>query len=279
MLLGPNNRPPLWNVSPALVHPKFRPFWRKALLAVMVTPGGQLVEFDFAGRKLGTMTGAPTKVTVPSLGAAIDFPGGGSQRLAFSGKPAALRKLTAAALIMRDGNVAFASFLATDEGSFNNGYSIGDSGGTSSSFGIVKAGVTAITSGLTISTGVPYFAATSHDEQTGATNFVLRRLDTGALSIATATNTQASSSGDGTFIVGNTRPATLGTLGWNGKVAMGFIADDFQPMAELVRWSEDPWGPFRPWDFSDAKVVYAKPAAGGGGATMIPLHLFFQEAA
>lgn len=130
----------------------------------------------------------------------------------------------------------FVSIFRWVSGAANNFPQLMGFSGTNSSFrlgagpagggdlGLVKGGVVALST-ITLTSGTWYAVVCSHRQDTGEYYLIARPLGGGGLLRAAATNTTASTAGNGTYAVGISRTDYAGS--WNGDVAMGFASFDF----------------------------------------------------
>lgn len=227
-----------------------------ALLSVFVDRG-VLQQADRALGTLGVAAGNPVIGYDGDLGMVIDFDGTGD-RLAYSGHPWAANSDATFAFIGKfDSFAANDSFLTT-RGAVNQGLVFGQISTGTGELRLTKGGVVSTDSGIVPVTGVPYFCAVSYRHSTGEHRFVARRLDTGALSTGSATESSAYSAGDGTFTVGGDQNFATDS---DMKIAAAYISNRCFDSDDLQRWARDPFGVWiepNPLD----PALYVAPAGG-----------------
>lgn len=227
---------------------------------MMISVNSSLNQFDYGNKKLSAVSGtAPVPVVKPVVGNCLQFNDVGN--LEIPGHKAALGSVyTLGCVIIKDTSTSFDMCLGTTDGA-NSGVTLAFGSSLAQPWNLTKSGVIVISSGLTLTADVPYFLAVSHNEISGETNFVQRRLDTGEVQTGAANDTNPSNDGAATWRFGGARD----TFDLRGFLSAGFIVSEFFPTGYLLRWAQDPFGPFRMYD--EAGIVYAVPSAGGGTGT------------
>ena len=207
-----------------------------AQLSIFVDKG-VLQQRDLAKGTLGVAAGNPVVGYDGDLGMVIDFDGTGD-RLSYSAHPWVANSDATMAVIIKIDTLAVNDSMLTTRAASNVGLVMSLDGGSGTTWRLTKGGVVSIDSSITLSTGVPYFLAVSYRHSTGDTRFVTRRLDTGAITLANATNSTAYSAGDGTFTVGGDQNFTTDL---DCKIAAAYISDRCFVTDELQMWSLDPF--------------------------------------
>lgn len=113
-----------------------------------------------------------------------------------------------------------------------------------------------------VALNVPHLVAVSFlDTGTTSTNrltAVLVRFDTGAISTFDSTNFNRSGSTEINPIVANA-VTVAGSQRYFGQIAAVLINRTYMPLAELLAWAQDPWGPWRvplaSWELDVSSVV------------------------
>ena len=123
----------------------------------------------------------------------------------------------------------------------NQGLYLGDTYGSGKDIGVIKGGVGSLNA-VNLAAGTYVFVA-SHRQDTGEYYMLARDLATGRISVATQTNTSASTGGNGTYAIGATRTDTAAL---NGAVYLAFASFDFLPRAAGQRLLLNPWQLFAP---------------------------------
>jgi hypothetical protein len=252
-------RPPVWNVSPGLVHPKWRRLWSKALLAV--AHDGSPIVANHATKRSGAIVGTVARRSLPYIGVGQDTAGGGKHGLNWPIEKVAFSKATFAAVLQVDSVAATQVFLATDDGN-TGGLRVSIAAG--GALQATATGVGAVSTGITLSANTPYFIGMALDAKRDTLLSVVRNLATGAIQTASAAFSPtpvAGTTGLASFGYGR---ATVESV--DGVMAMGFITADAVSLATLQDWALDPWGPFRLWD--ESRVTYA--AGGAQSYTYTP---------
>jgi hypothetical protein len=182
----------------------------------------------------GVISGAPSAATLGVLGPATNFPSASSTAVnSFSGKSTTNdTRITLAALVQWTSTSNQSVLLSTS--SLNSGWRLDVS---TSSIISITAGTVGDLNGPTIVANIPYFVAASVN--TNVVNFVLLRLDTGAL----VTSTTAGSSPiapNGTYQIGNLSAFNLPAKAYVGAA---MISASYLSVPALRQWAQ------RPWDF------------------------------
>lgn len=230
------------------------------------------------GKPQSSTNGTPTAGVDGAIGPFVNFgPGGASDSLYFSGQNTAYNaavgdNYVTIGLILVPTSVTGA-LIYFHNSSDNFGVWAGSTGGN------VYTGLTAFgetpQSGITLSVNVPYFIGYSSFIQgaggsTQLFNFVVKRLDTGAVQLAQATLAAAGSNpprvSSGTYVVGAFSSA--GNAG-KAKIAAAMWSPSFLSQAQLRAWADDPWSFWYPSVQRDLLFRGLSTAAGGGTAYTI----------
>lgn len=214
--------------------------WAAARLAVLFQ-NGQKAQYDHVAGQFSAVVGNTTYTHDPVLGECGLFDGTGD-RLTWSAHTIGANQNTTFACVVRITSFEINDSLLTTRGASNVGLNLGVDAGTGTQLRLTKGGVISTDSGIVLSADVPYFIGASYRHSDGAHRFVVRRLDTGALTTANATNSTAYSAGDGTVCVGGDG---MFSTDMACKMAMAYIGDGFFDTDLLVRWSLDPFAMFR----------------------------------
>ena len=242
--------------------------WAYADLFVAAEAGCNQL-YDHALGDTGTRAGAPVAAVDDVLGPVLSFPGGAAAHVEF----AARAQYASGDLTL--GCMFRIATGATLQGLIHANPSAGSPTGVdlvvlANDMVALNKNNTANINGPTLTAGVPYFLVTSYKAATGATKFVLKRLDTGLVTVTTpAADTQAWSSGLGTIRIG----AYVGgasEASFTGGVAMAYAARRWFSDDVLQRWVEDPWAPLREAEI-DALGPRATVAGGGGAPALTAL--------
>jgi len=178
----------------------------------------------------GALTGTPTALTTP-FGPSCVFSTIG-QHLAYSGKSTGLDAVMCMAMVFTPvTDVANRGYLATSSGA--NGYSFQVDGTGNLRYNV--DGVVSITSAVTIAINTPYFAAMSG--RTGSQSFLIRRLDTGAITTGTTATAYTAIAPSGISWIGDTNG--LGHCG--ARINAVMMSANYFTVPQLMQWAEDPW--------------------------------------
>lgn len=219
--------------------------------------------FDLVRGQLGGIGGNPTTAVVSNM-QKVWVGDGSGDNATFGDRPTTMtgRDIVLAAVVQITGATSAAHRFLTTSNTTNAGFDIeriGDSQGGDLAF--TKGGVVLIDSNLTMPVNVPHFVAASYRDSDGQIEFVVRRLDTGALLTASTTNTQTPSNGDGVWTVGGSSVFTSNM--WSGDIAFAAIGKKYVPVDTLVQWASDPYCFLRRQIQPRIFFVAAAPAAGG----------------
>ncbi len=236
-------KPGRWAISPGLIDPQWRWIWRKAVLAITIRPGDHLNEFDFALKELSVTNGNPTKGTDAFLGGSSLICDGTDDAIEWSNGriPDSYDDDISLGVVAQLASTGTERRIVGTSAAVNGGWAL--SYLSNEIFVLTKGGRTNVQSAITLPANVPLFLAASYRKSDGLTNFVVKRLDTAALTTATATDTQIPINGDGIFYLGGARVFSANMH--DGPVSMGMIVTEYSPMDQLIAWSIDPFGPFR----------------------------------
>lgn len=230
----------------------FNSLWDFCVLA-MVAEWGYVQQYDHvSGAFPSSVDGNPSAGQRAYLGPVLEFDGTGD-RLRFNAHAwPANSDATFGFVIQFDAVDPNDTWLRTSA-TTNAGLVVSVQAGSPFNLRLTKGGVVSIDSSIPIAANVPYFIAVSYKHSTGATRFVVRRLDTGAISTDSQTEGTAYSAGDGTIVVGGDAVFSVDP---DNAMAMAFASQRFHDTDVLVEWSLDPFGPFRmDTAFSPAGIV------------------------
>jgi hypothetical protein len=209
---------------------------------------GSIAAYDSVIPGRGTVSGAPTVSLDPKLGACVAF-GTSSDYFSFAHRSTVNDKNVTMAVVatLNSGSGSDWVFFTSDSsGSGGWRFRVSSSG----TLNIVKNGVAGIDSGISIASSVPYLFIASSNATSGATNFLVKRLDIGSIHTATASDTNSPAAPNGTYALGN----NAGGVGANAKLGAYLFSAQFMSMAQLQGWAADPWGP---WFNDVAASVFA----------------------
>lgn len=147
----------------------------------------------------------------------------------------------------------------------NSGFRIGSSEtgsiGSTTGIGLVKGSVVVLPT-ITITSDIWYALVASHRQDTGKYYMAVKSLDGGTVIRTTATNTLASTAGNGNAGVGISRTDFSGA--WNGGIALAVQAFDWVEEAVARKFLDNPWAIFE-------DLVYPVPTAVSGLPTLTAL--------
>ena len=195
--------------------------------------------FDLVTGKAGTANSSPTTAMSGWIGPSVNFTSSSTMNVSFGGMSTANDTLvTIACIIVLNASGVFESYVSTS--GTNTGWRLGLDQNNSFGMEIIQGGVAVILSNTTLTANVPYFLAAS---TTGAAaNFVIKRLDNGALISAQTAYGSSPSAPNGTYLIGNGN-----STGAQSNIAAAMIGTgSFLTPTQLVQWSTDPWSLWYP---------------------------------
>ena len=237
--------------------PLARRAWKWSFLWSGASPGKDIWD------KAAWTAGASTSRVVGQPGRGVRFPGSTTDGYQRTGAPtAAQTKVTFFAVFnwAGSGGGNFAQLLGTS--STNSGFRIGDLGGASGQIALVKGGVFSLGS-LNLVANTTYALVASHRQDTGEFYLLCRPIRGGPTLRSSASDTSASTGGDGNFGVGISRTDFSGS--WYGDIFAAGCAFDFLPERVAEQWVKLPWSLFG----QDARALTIDAAAGGAPTVAI----------
>lgn len=126
--------------------------------------------------------------------------------------------------------------------SANTSFRISSANQVGGDIGLVKGGRVALST-IPLTSNIWYAIVCSHDQASGDYYLILRDISSNTYTEVAGNNTQASSAGDGTYVIGNSRTAFAGA--WNGKIAL--IGGGFYYVPKNIgnEFLKNPWQIFR----------------------------------
>lgn len=168
------------------------------------------------------------------------------------GRTTAQTRYTYIGVMRRDGVYGYQSLFITS--GVNSGISIA-ADNLGGNFGLIKRGIVAVGSSMSLPLGETVVMVMSHNENTGEYYMLVRPLAGGVVSRVATSNTAKSSAGDGTYKTGR---------GWddafNGSIGLSYLAWEFLPEARAHEILDNPWG------FVFAPQSIWVPVSAGGGS-------------
>lgn len=215
--------------------------------------------FDLTRGVSGTLVGTPTRVIDGNTGDSVQS-SSTSNAMTFAGRATVDQRMTFGAIVrwanLGAGTYSFIFANSTNTSGYNAFFA-----GNNGALGIVYA-LNYTTLGSFVANNIPYFVAGSAGVG-GSTNFVARRLDTGAITSYSAGGPGAySDSPNGTYVVGNW-PA-LGSFGMVGRLAAVAYTNAYLSLPQLLQWAA------APWDFWYPPTLASLVLATGAGAAPPP---------
>lgn len=202
-----------------------------------VSLGGTFINV-LRGRGPTTTNGTPAPVIVSPIGSGMRYSASGDYHL-FSGNPTGIESIcTIAGIFMVTGTITAGSHFLFESGSGSRAVGLywNNLGRVFfNRYGLTDTSSSAIN---TVTAGVPYFVCASSDGAT-QTNFLLQRLDTGAVSSEQVATASAPGSGNGTYIIGNS--ANLAAETPAGPIAAVMFSRALTSVAAMQQWARDPW--------------------------------------
>ena len=213
---------------------------RNALFSFVAS--GALGAFDRVTKQAGTLvTGTPTVGVTAWLGNTLNFAGAPYYSFANLTPAASPLNITLAAIVQFNTLSGSINCLVSTAGGFG-GYRISTTG---TGLLFVQNNVAGSSALVTLSAGVPYLVATSFSDSVASINALAVRLDTGAVSaISSAFAHHAANSTLGTWYLGAVGNPASTQLSGNLAAVLG--SSTYLSLSELLQWSQDPWGPWRP---------------------------------
>jgi hypothetical protein len=197
----------------------------------------------------------------PSKGVGV-VTDGNALKFAYGGKKSSPLAVTLAGVYVKrfshTGNNNYFS-LACATNTVNTGVVMATNYGVGTQI-LCFSNATQIGSGVTPTSGVPYFTALSVELLGAGSRYVIvhKDLQAGTVSVQTGTVT-GTSAGDGTWLAAS---SAFVTQGFPGDVHMVYGGDHFVPEVLLRKWAENPWQIFP----AGQRQFRRQPVAAAGGA-------------
>lgn len=195
---------------------------------------GLYPDFVFNGRDSGGFSTSNLTLKNYAWGVGADTTSGASSPLSKGVRTTGQNKVTFIAIASKTANNAYANIINF------GGFSLINGDGDTTSIGIQKNGVIALT-GVNVALNVPTVLVGSHDVASGQYYLLARPLAGGSVLRSAGTNTQAANVGTTAYIQGNPSPND-----WNGAIGLAVGSFSWLPESEAYDLLGNPWQIFAP---------------------------------
>jgi hypothetical protein len=209
---------------------------------------GSIAAYDAVIPGRGAVNGAPKVAFDKKLGPCVAF-GGTSDYFTFAHRTTANDKnVTIAVIATITGTTGNDQVFFTTDSSGTGGWRLRYT--SSGTLNLVKNSIAGIDMGTGPVGNVPYLLVASNNSTSGATNFLMKRLDTGVVTTGTASDTNSPGAPNGSYALGS----NAGSAGADSNIGAVLFNAQYMTMAQLQAWAADPWGP---WFNDIAASVFA----------------------